>query len=121
MQLFLCLVTPAFMLFTAIRQLFFPPAEPSVWLGYRSTLAMANVATWKEAQRIWGLAMLKAGATGALAGIACYYLLEGSVAYLASMLLNALFASMTVLWTERTLSRMFDSKGIRKRHEEDLR
>ena len=121
MQIFLCLVTPAFVLLTGLRQLLMPPPEPMAWLGYRSTLAMTNIATWKVAQRIWGIAMLEAGAAGTLAGITCFKLLDGSTAYLASMLANALLASLTVPLTERKLSSIFDGKGRRKAGEEGTR
>ncbi|MBP7111220.1 MAG: SdpI family protein [Firmicutes bacterium] len=114
MQFFLCFVMPAFVLITGLRQLFLPPPEPTAWSGYRSTLAMKNIATWKAAQRVWGVAMLEAGIAGNLAGIACYKILEGSTAYLASMLISTLFASLTVPFTERKLSSTFDKEGKRK-------
>ena len=114
MQIFLCLVTPAFVVLTGLRQMFMPPPEPTAWLGYRSTLAMKNIATWKDAQRIWGMAMLYAGIAGNLAGTTCYFMLEGSTAYLASMLISALLASLTVPLTERKLSSTFDGEGKRK-------
>ena len=114
MQIFLCFVMPAFVLLTGLRQVSMPPPVPTSWSGYRSTLAMKNVATWKYAQRIWGIAMLEAGIAGNLAGIACYNMLEGSTAYLASMLISTLFASLTVPFAERKLSSTFDSEGKRK-------
>ena len=114
MQIFLCLVTPAFVLVTGLRQLFMPPPEPTAWLGYRSTLAMKNIATWKYAQRIWGRAMLGAGVAGTLAGIVCCNMLGGSTAYLVSMLASAFFASLTVPYTEIKLSSTFDGEGKRK-------
>jgi hypothetical protein len=119
MQLFLCLVTPIFVLGAAFRQILRPGKSPTSSFGYRSTLAMMNVATWAEAQKISGYSLLISGIAGLLSSIGCYLLLEGSAAYAWSMGISAGFAVLTVPTTERRLSALFDEKG-KKKYEGEL-
>lgn len=117
MRILYCFVTAAFVLGSAIRQAVAAPKEPTARSGYRSSFAMMNVAVWNEAQRIWARAMLAAGIAGLAASTVCYFLIEGSAGYLASMLISAAAAACTVPYTESRLKATFDEKGLRKRKE----
>jgi uncharacterized membrane protein len=114
MTLFLNVITAVAVLLTAAKQLLFPGKGPTSRFGYRSTLALMNVATWIESQRISGRAMVVAGFVGLIASVACYRLIPGRTNYVISMVLSAVFAAMCVPYTEYKLSRIFDEKGKRK-------
>ena len=96
MPLFLCIITPAFVLGIAALRLLAPSKLPSWRFGYRSTLSMMNPATWAEAQRISGMAMGAAGLAGLATSLALYFLVQGKSSYLWSIIVSSAFAALTV-------------------------
>lgn len=114
MPLFLCLITPSFVLGMAAWRTFAPLKQPSARFGYRSTLSMMNPATWAEAQRVSGKAMAAAGLTGLAFSLLFYFLVQGKAAYMWSMIISSALAALTVPYTEMRLGAIFDEKGKRK-------
>lgn len=117
MQLFLCVITPAFVLLTGLRQLLCVPGSPNPYRGYRSSMALKNQAVWSLAQAVWGRWMTLAGAAGLMISLALYFLVEGRPAIVGSAAFSALFAAATVAITERTITSHFDKQGNRRRKE----
>ena len=114
MPLFLCIITPAFVLGIAALRILSPLKRPSARFGYRSTLSMMNPATWAEAQRISGRAMAAAGIAGLVSSLILYSLVQGKASYMWSMIINSAFAALTVPYTEMRLGAIFDEKGKRR-------
>lgn len=115
MKLLLCLVTAAAVLATGIARRIKPISEPQFNRGYRSTLAMKNQATWDMAQKESAAALITAGAAGTVLSWAISTLVEGDLAIAISLAVSSVLAAISVAWTEKRLSSVFDADGKRRR------